>query len=264
MNALYLGEFPEMIRRTTSDGFSLLSDDNWDYFASLQEEWSAQVYLLGAVGLVAILVAVRLIHAAVTVMTTDELRGHNRGVAATMRCSLRRVPRLVGVDFQVIGIGLVVLVLLRALNSRQLLPEIVVLLVLLLLGAMAALVLSLAYSVASIGPARGSLAYAVRLTRGRFWPLLGRLLLVSFLGGVLVYILGSIVDAIQYGSFSLWLGSTVVFMIVSVVVQLWVVAANTLVYLDAGGEVDPRIAFSGEPSEGETDEADETAENPIA
>ncbi len=262
--SLLLGELPEIIRRVTSSDFDPTTQSERDYFGSLSLEWTVTFFVLLAAAVVTFWVTARLIHVVVTVMATDELHSRKRGFGSTLSLAMKRVPRVVYVDVQFLGLGIGAMIIWLLAGSVHGLLAFLVSIVVIVALVMTIPVLPMALAVASVGPRRQALKYGVRMVRGRFWALLGRMLLVYLLGTAVIFVPSFILGVLAADSLSLLLVSQVVGQILGVIAQLAYILAFTILYLDAGGEVDPRIAFSGEPSEHETDEADETADSPVA
>ena len=177
-NDILMGELGEIWDRVTEPGVDLTEPEHEAYFRSLEFDLAPINFVPVLLGLLALWVASNVMQAAVTRIALSDLKDRAVTTSDALRQALRRVPRLMGLDLQILAIFLVaalatVFVGIGApLLLIPLIPAFIV-------GSVYALVVTpLAYVVASAGPRRSSLPYGARLVRGRFWATLGRLLLI--------------------------------------------------------------------------------------
>ena len=185
-NDILMGEVGEIWDRVTEPGFDPEAPEQAAYFQSLEVDISLVSFVSALVGLLALWVASNVMQAAVTRIALGDLRDRALTTSGALRQALGRVPRLVGVQLQILAIFVIAGVLALVVQGVlvQLVGDIGWLLLILLIpafivGTVYALVVTpLAHVVASAGPRTWSLPYGVRLVRGRLWATLGRLLVV--------------------------------------------------------------------------------------
>lgn len=237
-NEILMGELGEIWERFTAPDFDPTTPENEEYLASLEYDLSLANFAPVVVALLVVWFASNVAKATVTRLTLADLRGRAPSVSVVVRQALRRVPRLMGVDLQllVLAIAAVTIVVLAGVAAP-------VLLILVLPALVAAIMLStaiisLAYVVASAGPVGGSLRYAVRLVRTRFWAVLGRMLLIILI--ILAMSLGiSLLAGLATASLgSLSLLTQVINTLVGAVLGILAIAASAIIYDDLGGESD--------------------------
>ena len=183
---ILMGELGAVWDRVSEPGFDLTEPEHEAYFRSLEFDLAPVNFVPALLGLLAFWVASNVMPAAVTRIALSDLRDRALTTSDALRQALRRVPRLMGVQIQILAIFVIAGVL--ALVVQGVLVQLVgasgwLLLILLIpaviVGTVYALVvMPLAYVVASAGPRTWSLPYGVRLVRGRLWATLGRLLVV--------------------------------------------------------------------------------------
>ena len=236
---ILMGELGEVWGRVSEPGVDLTQPEHEAYFRSLEFDLAPVNFVPALLGLLALWVASNVMQAAVTRIALGDLRDRPPTTSDALRQALGRVPRLIGLDLQIVAIFLVAVlaVILAGIGAPLLLLPLIPAFI---VGSVYAYVITpLAYAVASAGPRRWSLPYGARLVRGRFWATLGRLLLVFL---VLLAV-----------SLAVWLAVTVAgtsagpaFQLVSQLVQTVVGAglavvglvAVAILYHDLGGESD--------------------------
>lgn len=236
VNNILMGELGEIWQRVTEPGFDATTPDNEAYFESLEFDFSLQNFVPGIVGLLVAWVVSIFANASISILAISDLSGLSMKLPGALRRALTRVPRLAGVNLQVLLLGLLSLAII-------VLPSLVVPALLLLLiplflvfFLLSITVVSLAYVVAAVGPVEPSLRNAVRLVRGRFWRVLGRILLVMFVAMVVSFATGAVVGiaTLSLGPLS-WVAQ-VVNSLVSFIFSVVVMIASAIIYHDLGGE----------------------------
>ena len=235
---ILMGELGEIWDRISDPNFDPEAPEQTAYFESLELDLSPVNFVPILLGIGAVWVASNLLQAAVTRVALSDLRGRTLTASDALRQALRRVPRLLGLELQVIAICLVAALavivggIVTPLLLIPLVPAFIV-------GAVYFfVVVSLAFAFASVGPAAPSLPYGARLVRGRFWGTFGRMLLVFVVLSAVTLAVGLV--------FTLAGSSTPTFQLVSQLVQTVVGTAITVVgmiavaiiYHDLGGESD--------------------------
>ena len=183
---ILMGELGAVWNRVSEPGVDLTEPEHEAYFRSLEFDLAPINFVPALLGLLAFWVSSNVMQAAVTRIALSDLRDRALTTSDALRQALRRVPRLVGVQLQILAIFVIAGVLALVVQGVlvQLVGDIGWLLLILLIpafivGTVYALVVTpLAYVVASAGPRTWSLRYGVRLVRGRLWATLGRLLVV--------------------------------------------------------------------------------------
>ncbi|MCP4087217.1 MAG: DUF2510 domain-containing protein [Actinomycetia bacterium] len=169
-----------------------------------------------------------------------QLTGSPPRPTTSLRLGLSRTPRLIGVALQIILIVLVMSLVLGVLAVVS--PVLAVLGFLALIPAafLGMVVFSLAFVVASIGPPQPSLKTGWELSRGSFWAILGRIILVFLIS--LAVGIGTNLATLGTSTLPTVLASSVaaVALVISQAVQtlLWVIAL-AVIYHDLGGPVAP-------------------------
>ena len=236
---ILMGELGEVWDRVTEPGIDLTEPEHEAYFQSLEFDLSLINFVPGLVGLLALWVASNVMQAAVTRIALSDLRDRALTTSDALRQALRRVPRLIGLDLQIVAIFLVaVLAMILAGIGAPLL--LIPLIPAFIVGAAYAMVVTpLAYAVASAGPRTWSLPYGARLVRGRFWKTLGRLVLV-FIVLTAVSLAVGLVSALVGTSAgpALELISQLVQTVVGTGLAVVGVVAAAILYHDLGGESD--------------------------
>ena len=177
-NDILMGEHGEIWDRVSEPGVDLTEPEHEAYFQSLEFDLSPINFVPLLVGLLALWVASNVICAAVTQIALSDLRDRALTTSDALRQALRRVPRLMGLDLQIMAIflGAVIATVFAGIGAP---PLLIPLIPAFIVGAVYAFVVTpMAYAVASAGPRTWSLPYGARLVRGRFWKTLGRLLLI--------------------------------------------------------------------------------------
>ena len=240
VDRILMGELGEIWDRINDpDGFDPTTPENEAYFESLEFDLSPDNLALIGLALLVIWAAGSLVQAAVTRLTVSDLRGRSESVSDGLRQSLPRIPRLMGVDLQLLALFAV------ALGVTVVLGVLVPLLLILLIPAFIVLcvvafaVVPIAYAVASVGPTVPSLREGLRLVRGRFWAVLGRMLLVYvvIIAVLLPLTFGFTLAAAEAGTLLYW-ASQAIMSVVSAAAGVLVVVAPAIIYLDLGGEAD--------------------------
>ena len=175
---ILMGELGEVWDRVSEPGVDLTAPEHEAYFRSLEFDLAPVNFVPALLGLLAFWVAGNVMQAAVTRIALGDLRDRPPTTSDALREALRRVPRLIGLDLQIVAIFLVAVLamILAGISAPELLLALIPAFI---VGSVYALVVTpLAYAVASAGPRRWSLPYGARLVRGRFWKTLGRLLIV--------------------------------------------------------------------------------------
>ena len=232
-----MGEFDEDWARL-SDPSTTPEDDA--YFESLEFDFAVLNFVPAAIGGLLFWLASNLLTAVAALLTLGELRGETITASKVLRQASRRVLRILGLDLQLLLAVLIVAIIALAAATAPLLLFLVIPAVLITVFWSIAIV-SLAYVVASVGPAESSLRYAFRLVRGRFWGTLGRLLLVSVVVmviSVVVMVISLVISAVTpwFGSF--WALQELINAAMSAVLALLAVIASAILYFDLGGESD--------------------------
>ena len=238
-NDILMGELGEVWRRVSDPSFDATTPENEAYFESLEVDLSLLNLAPIVLGLLAFWVASNVMSVAVARITLGDLRGRVLTTSDALRHLRRRVLRLMGLDLQLLAIFLVavlVTVLAAVVSPLLLIPLIPAFIA----GAVyAAVVVSLAYVVASVGPATPSLLYGARLVRGRFWGTLGRMLLVFVVLSAISLAVGLVLALAGTSTGpALELTSQLVQTVVGAAVAVVGLVAVAILYVDLGGESD--------------------------
>lgn len=245
-NNLLRGELGEIWDRITDPGFDPQSPEQTAYFESLELDLSVVNLATILLGVVAFWIAHNLLQATVARVALHDLRNPSLSPSGALRQGLRRVPRLVGIDLQVLA--MLVVAVFAVVIAESAAPVLLIPLIpaLLVAAVFAAVVVSLAYVVASVGPATPALAYSARLVKGRFWRTLVRMLLVVVVLTAASLVAGLIITFV-FAFIGAWTGSeSVGIQVVSQLAQTVVgtgitivgVIALAIIYHDLGGESD--------------------------
>ena len=239
VDRILMGELGEIWDRISEPGFDPTLPEHEAYFESLDVDLSPTNFLPAAATLVVLWLLGSLVTAAIVRLALGDLRGRAQSPSEVLRRALERTPRLIGVQLQILAIGVAAsaIAVVPAFAS----PFLLILTIPALLAAvfLSIPVLYLASVVASAGPSEPSLRCAFRLVRGRFWATLGRLLLISVILSAIGYGAGIVFAVVSGVASQLWwnmaqLGNGVV----GSVLGLLGTAAAVIVYHDLGGESD--------------------------
>ena len=233
-DAVVMGELSEILNRVFDpDRFD--SSDTEAYFESLEFNLSP-INLLPAALAVLILWAVsNMAKAAVTRLALADLNRRSLSVSDAFKQGLVRVPRLMGLDAQLLIITTAAVTAIVAAATAPLLLVLVI--PALVAGAFYAIpVTSVAYVMAAAGPAGWSLLHAARLVRGRFWGALVRMLLV-----IAVIVASSTVIGASLGAAQVMAGldfqlAQVIQTVLSAALAILGWVAPAILYRDLGGE----------------------------
>ena len=238
-NDILMGELGEIYDRATSPDFDPTEPEQEAYFQSLDVDLAPVNFGPALLGLLAVWVASCLMQATVTRIALSDLRERVLTTSEALIQALPRVPRLMGVQLQIVAIfgAALVATAFAAIAAPALL--ILLLPAFLVAAVYAVVVLPMAYAVASVGPRTWSLPYGVRLLRGRFWATLGRLLLIFLLLFAVSLTVG-IVAAIAglAGGAALDLIWQLVQTVVGTGLAVVAIVAAAILYDDLGGESD--------------------------
>lgn len=235
---ILMGELGEIWDRVSDPNFDPQASEQTAYFESLEVDLSPVNFVPILLGLGAVWVASNVLQAAVTRVALSDLRDRALTASDALRQALRRVPRLVGLDLQVVAIFLVAafaVVVGGFVTPLLLIPLIPAFIVGIIY---ASVVTSLAYAFASVGPAGPSLRYGARLVRGRFWGTLGRMLLVFVVLLAVSLAVGLVFTLAGSSSLAFQLVSQLVQTVVGTVITVVGLVAIAIVYHDLGGESD--------------------------
>ena len=144
-----------------------------------------------------------------------------------------------GLDLQVLALFVAALAVIVVAGAAA--PLLLILLIPALIAAVifAVPVVSMAFAFASVGPAEPSLRYGLRLVRGRFWGVLGRMLLVLLVvvgASMLVGFVFALAGAAD--NLAVQVVSQGVQAVVGAVVGVVLIVAFAVLYRDLGGESD--------------------------
>ncbi|MDE0067918.1 MAG: DUF2510 domain-containing protein [Acidimicrobiaceae bacterium] len=234
VDRILMGEFGELWDRVNEPGFDPTTRENEAYFESLEFDFSVLNFVPAVLGMMISWVAGSFFAATPAILALGDLRENLPRLSSTLRQALKRVPRVMGLQFQfaLVAVAALALVVLAALVSPFLL--IVLIPVLLAAVVLSIPIIYLAYVVASAGPRELSLRYVIRLVRGRFWGVLGRISAVVLIAVVFSFAIGAVL-----GLATSALGGILAQAIslgVSGVVGLLTTIASAIVYSDLGGE----------------------------
>ena len=238
-NAILGGELGAVWDRVTEPGFDATTPENEAYFESLDVDLAPINFLPLALGALIVWIASNLVQAAATIIAISDLRGRAVSIGDTFKKSLPRIPRLMGLDLQVLALFVAALAVTVVAGAAV--PLLLILLIPALIAAVvfAIPVVSMAFAFASVGPAEPSLRYGLRLVRGRFWGVLGRMLLVLLVvvgASMLVGFVFALAGAAD--SLAVQVVSQGVQAVVGAVVAVLLIAAFAVLYHDLGGESD--------------------------
>ena len=244
---ILMGELGEILNRVTEPGFDADAPEHKAYFESLDLDLSARNFVPVVLGLLLVWVTSSVATVAVSRIALDDLHGRTLGASDALRQALGRVPRLMGVNIQILAVFVIAVAL--AMSVQGLLvflvgPAAWLLLILLIpafiAGAIyAGTVAALAYVAAAAGPAAWSLPYGARLVRGRFWGTLGRLLLVWLVVVAASTVVGTVLAlAGAFAGPSFQLVSQLFQTAVGAALAVVGLVAPAILYHDLGGESD--------------------------
>ncbi|MXW61321.1 MAG: DUF2510 domain-containing protein [Acidimicrobiaceae bacterium] len=233
---ILMGELGEIWSRVSEPGFDATTADNEAYFESLEFNFTVQNLAVLVVGLLISWIAGLFASATVSILAVSDLRGLRLRMSEVLRRALTKVPRLVGVNFQVLMIGLVALAVIVV--PSLVAPALLLLLIPFFIAFffLSMTVVSLAYIFAAVGPAGSSLRYAFRLVRGRFWGVLGRMLLVLLVAMAVSFVTGMVVGLATAALGAFWWVSQVANSLVSFFFAVLITIATAIIYHDLGGE----------------------------
>ncbi|MCE2511688.1 MAG: hypothetical protein J4F50_03855 [Acidimicrobiia bacterium] len=235
---ILMGELGEIWDRISDPNFDPEAPEQSAYFESLELDLSPVNFVPILLGIGAVWVASNLLQAAVTRVALSDLRSRTLTASDALRQALRRVPRLLGLDLQVVAIVLVaaiVVVVGGFVTPLLLIPLVPAFLV----GAVYFfVVMSLAFAFASVGPAAPSLRYGARLVRGRFWGTFGRMLLVFVVLSAVTLAVGLVFTLAGSSTPTLQLVSQLVQTVVGTAITVVGIVAVAIIYHDLGGESD--------------------------
>ncbi len=241
-----MGELDEVWARISAQSFDPTTPENEAYFESLEFDFSIWNFVPAVLGLLITWLAYNLMTAAAALLALVEQRGELPAVSTVLRKAAKRIPRLVGVDLQILALAIAAMAVLVLAAATVPLTLIVLIPVLLAATFLAFPVYVLAYIVASLGPAQSSLKCAYHLARRHFWGTYGRALLI-----VVIITLVSLASATVTGLLGLpgiladLLNGTV-----SAVLALLFGVATAVIYLDLGGETDEESEAHPDQAEG--------------
>ena len=226
-----MGEFDEAWARLSDPS---ATPENEAYFESLEFDFAVLNFVPVAIGGLLFWLTANLLTAVAALLTLGDLRGETITVSKVLRQASRRVPRIMGLDLQllVLGVLLVAIIVLAAVTVPLLLILVIPAFLITMFWSLP--IISLAYVVASAGPAKSSLSYAFGLVRGHFWGTLGRMLLVNTIVGGVAFVIPSVIPS--FGSF--WVLKELIIATLSAVLTLLAVIASAILYFDLGGESD--------------------------
>lgn len=232
------GELGEIWNRVSDPGFDPEAPEHTAYFESLELDLSPVNFVPIALGLGIFWIASNLIQAAIARVALSDLQGRVLTASDALRQALRRVPRLLGLDLQVLAIFVVAMlavVMAGVAAPVLLIPLIPAFIVFAVYGTV---VTAFAYVVASVGPATPSLLYGVRLVRRRFWGTFGRLLLVFVVLSAISFAVGIVFTLAGSSTLTFQVVSQIVQTVVGTVVTVVGLIAVAIIYHDLGGESD--------------------------
>ena len=230
-----MGRFNEVLDTVLNPDFDPESPVTEAFFRSLEWNWSAGSLLPLALALI-VGVSILLIYTiAVTRFVDSDLRGRRVTIAEALSQSMGRLLRMIGLAVQIVVFAVVAMFITFAVGASF--PPALIILIPALLAAPIVFwpVISIASVVVSVGPSEWSLQYSARLIKGRFWAVLGRLLLILVIA-VAIGILASMpLTALTTASEELWWLSTLVSTIISNISGLLITFVTVMVYHDLGG-----------------------------
>ena len=238
-NDILMGELGEIWNRVTEPGVDLTQPEHEAYFRSLEFDLAPANFVPVLLGLLALWVASAVMQAAVTRIALSDVKERALTTSGALRQALGRVPRVMGVNLQLLAIFL--MAVLATIFAGIGAPALLFLLIpaFIVGGVYAFVVMPLAYAVASAGPREWSLRCGARLVRRRFWATLGRLLLIYV-------VLFAVSLALTLASGVAGASAGTAFQLVSQLVQLVVgtalavvgIVAAAILYHDLGGDSD--------------------------
>lgn len=238
VNEVLMGEMGEIWDRVTDPDFDPEAPEQTAYFESLEVDLSLVNFVPIVLGIGAVWVASNVLQATVTRVALNDLRGRALTASDALMQAVGRVPRLMGLDLQVAAIFLIAVV--AMIVGGVLAPVLLIPLIpAFIVGAVyLAVVMSLAFAYASVGPATPSLPYGARLVRGRFWGTLGRMLLVFGMLTAVMLAVGLVFTLYGYSSLTFLLVSQLVQTVAGTAVTVVGMVALAIIYHDLGGESD--------------------------
>lgn len=229
------GQFDEILDRVSDlDDYS--EAENEAYFESLEFSFSIWNFVPAALGVLFYWLVAAVVGATLALLTRAYLRSNEVSLPTVLRQAVRRVPRILGLDLQKIGLfaaacGFVVL---SALLSPVLLVVTIPALVLFLV--MAYPVFVVADVVAATGPPEPSLRYAARLVRVWYWKVFGRVLILFLVFGILAFALGYLNSALDSVVGPFWFLVAFLNTAASALASVPVTIAFAIIYFDLGGD----------------------------
>ncbi len=237
-NDILRGELGEIWDRVSDPDFDAEAPEQTAYFESLELDLSPMNFVPIVLGLGILWIASNLIQAAIARVTLSDLQGRALTASDALRQALPRVPRLLGLDLQVLAIFVVALlavVMAGVAAPVLLIPLIPAFIVFAVYGTV---VTAFAFMVASVGPATPSLLYGARLVRRRFWGTFGRLLLVFVVLSAISFAVGIVFTLAGSSTLTFQVVSQIVQTVVGTVVTVVGLIAVAIIYHDLGGESD--------------------------
>ncbi len=229
-----MGEFDEIWARISAQSFDPTTSENEAYFESLEFDFSIWNLVPAVLGLLLTWLVSKLMTVTTALLTLAEQRGEISAVSAVLRKACRRIPRLMGVDLQILALAIVSMAVVVLAAVTVPLALIVVIPVLLVAMILTFPVFLLAYVVASLGPAQPSLNCAFHLARKRFWGTFGRALLFIVIITVISFAFATVTDLLSLP----WILADLLNGTVSAGLALLFGIATAILYLDLGGETD--------------------------
>ena len=237
-NEILMGELGEIWDRINDPNFDPEAAEQTAYFESLDVDLSLANFALILLGIVAVWISGNVMQATVARVTMSDLQDRALAPSDALRQALRRLPRLMGLDLQVLAVVLIAILVLVFVGFAA--PVLLIPLIpLFIVGAVYGMVVvSLAYVVASVGPEAWTLGYGARLLRRRFWRTFGRMLLIFAVLMAVTFAIGLVFTLAGSASLAFQVVSQLVQTVVGTVVGVVGLIAVAIIYHDLGGESD--------------------------
>ena len=235
IDRILLGRLDEVLNKISEPDFDPFSSDSEAFFESIQFDWSAfNMMLLALIPLLMLTISGIVSIATVHVIDSD-LRDRTTSLPEALSHAMNRLLRFIGLIAQICILAMVLI--LAVIIIATAVPPLLILLIPASIAAVLAAIpiISLSFVVASIGPHESSVLYAIRLIKGQFWTVLGRILLLFIILIAVNLTISSIMISLGATTGSLWFIPDLINSILGSAMNFFFTIAVVMIYLDLDG-----------------------------